>query len=520
MSADETPTVVDLAREARFTLGGLDVRPSTRELVADERREVLEPRIMQVLVALARRRGEVVSRGELVAACWGGRAVSEDAINRSISVIRRLADAHGGFRIETVARVGYRLGGVEAWTAAPTLPQTDSGPTAHWAAIENSLDASDYGDFLEVFPQAEQAFEARRHKRRLEVWGATDQSDPVAVTAFLESSSFAALQAVVQRTADKLAKARLLSIPQPARPGAARAAALAMRAVPARTFGIYLPREAAEAWKPPTMIAIPPGRFMMGSSSVDGRWTGYRGEEEPQHEVTIDYVFALGLSAVTVDAFAAFIAATRHDMRGRVAILSGGKYEIVEARSWRDPGFPQTGEHPVTCVNWHDAQAFLAWLNDQLELADRPDAYRLPSEAEWEYACRAGARTRFSFGAVFTDDKANICGKGTTPMGEFPANAFGLYDMHGNVWEWCADSWHPNYQGAPSDGSAWVDGPNRIFRGGSWDSVQPFSSATRLEANPSVRHCGCSFRLARTLLPPETWALLARPGKDSHPSPA
>ena len=162
MNSDEAPSPIDLAREPRFTLGGAEVLPATRELVAAGRREVLEPRIMQVLVALARRRGEVVSRGELVAACWGGRAVSEDAINRSISVIRRLADAHGGFRIETVARVGYRLGGVESWTAAPTPAQTDSGPTAHWAAIKNSLDAADYGDFLEVFPQAEQAFEARR----------------------------------------------------------------------------------------------------------------------------------------------------------------------------------------------------------------------------------------------------------------------------------------------------------------------------------------------------------------------
>ena len=125
MSADETPILIDLAREARFTLGSLHLCPSTRELVAGERREVLEPRIMQVLVALARRRGEVVSRGELVWACWGGRAVSEDAINRSISVIRRLADAHGGFQIETVARVGYRLGEVDAPSAAPASPSSE-----------------------------------------------------------------------------------------------------------------------------------------------------------------------------------------------------------------------------------------------------------------------------------------------------------------------------------------------------------------------------------------------------------
>jgi formylglycine-generating enzyme required for sulfatase activity/DNA-binding winged helix-turn-helix (wHTH) protein len=513
MSADQSQAPIDLAREPRFRIGAVEVSPSTRELVAAGRRETLQPRVMQVLVALARRWGEVVSRDELIAMCWGGRVVGEDAINRCIFSVRQVGNTYGAFSVETILRVGYRLGGVETLTAAPTFPQANSGPTAHWAAIKNSLDPADYGDFLEVFPQAEQAFEARRQKRRLEAWAATDQTDPVAVSAFLKANSFAALQTIVQTTGDNLAKARLLSIPQPSRPGAARRAALDAQSVPARRFGIYLRGEAAGAWRPPTMVAIPPGRFMMGSSAVEARWTGYHGEEEPKHEVAIDYVFALGQSAVTLDAFAAFIAATRHDMSGHVAILSGGKYAMVEDRSWRDPGFPQTGDHPVTCVNWHDAQAFLAWLNDHLKLAGRPDAYRLPSEAEWEYACRAGTQTRFNFGALFTIDQANICGRGTTPTGQFPANAFGLYDMHGNVWEWCDDNWHPNYQGAPTDGSAWADGRNRVFRGSSWDSVQPFSAATRLQADPSVRHCGCGFRLARTLLPTETWALLARTGK-------
>ena len=109
MSPDEAPISIDLAREPRFALGGADVRPATRELVAGERREVLEPRVMQVLVALARRRGEVVSRDELIASCWGGRVVGEDAIQRCIAAIRRLADACGGFSVETFARVGYRL---------------------------------------------------------------------------------------------------------------------------------------------------------------------------------------------------------------------------------------------------------------------------------------------------------------------------------------------------------------------------------------------------------------------------
>ena len=174
MKPDETAPVVDLSREPRFTLGCLRLCPPTRELVVGELRQVLEPRIMQVLVALARRRGEVVSRAELVSSCWGGRAVSEDAINRSISVIRRLSDAHGGFQIETVARVGYRLDEADASDRLEEGPARPAPPTsasaARWAAIESSLDPEDYADFLAVFAQAEEAFDARRQKRHLEAW--------------------------------------------------------------------------------------------------------------------------------------------------------------------------------------------------------------------------------------------------------------------------------------------------------------------------------------------------------------
>jgi DNA-binding winged helix-turn-helix (wHTH) protein len=109
MSADSAQTLIDLSREPGFALGGLEVRPSTRELVGGARPEILEPRVMQVLVALARRRGQVVSRDDLIGACWGGRVVGDDAINRCISAIRRLSEAHGGFTLTTVARVGYRL---------------------------------------------------------------------------------------------------------------------------------------------------------------------------------------------------------------------------------------------------------------------------------------------------------------------------------------------------------------------------------------------------------------------------
>ena len=122
MKSDEAPILIDLAREARFTLGGVEVRPASRELAADGRREVLQPRIMQVLVALARRRGEVVSRDDLIAACWGGLVVGEDSIHRCIAAIRRVAESWGGFSVETVARVGYRLDGPALPVGEPALP--------------------------------------------------------------------------------------------------------------------------------------------------------------------------------------------------------------------------------------------------------------------------------------------------------------------------------------------------------------------------------------------------------------
>ena len=153
---------------------------------------------------------------------------------------------------------------------------------------------------------------------------------------------------------------------------------------------------------------------------------------------------------------------------------------------------------PVINVSWNDAQAYCAWLTEQTGRA-----YRLPSEAQWEYACRAGTTTPFHFGARITTDQANFDGnytyngsaKGeyreqTVPVGSFPPNAFGLYDMHGNVWEWCQDAWHGNYKDAPTDGSAWeAKGDlSRVLRGGSWSyNPRDCRAAYRYDSAPDYR---------------------------------
>jgi formylglycine-generating enzyme required for sulfatase activity len=161
----------------------------------------------------------------------------------------------------------------------------------------------------------------------------------------------------------------------------------------------------------------------------------------------------------------------------------------------------------VEQVNWHEAVEFCARLSQKTGRE-----YRLPTEAEWEYACRAGTTTPFHFGPTLTTNLANYDGnyvygsgpKGvyreqTTDVGSFPPNAFGIYDMHGNVWEWCLDHWHDNYKGAPTDGSAWIEGGDsnrRLLRGGSWiDAPRNCRSAYRGGFGPVVRLITFGFRI-------------------------
>ena len=163
-------------------------------------------------------------------------------------------------------------------------------------------------------------------------------------------------------------------------------------------------------------------------------------------------------------------------------------------------------------VSWEDAQAYVRWLSERTGAA-----YRLPSESEWEYAARAGTTRPFHTGTTISTNQANyngnyVYGSGrrgrnrerTTPAGTFARNAFGLYDVHGNVWEWVEDCWHDNYRGAPSDGTAWMTGGNRnrgrVLRGGSWfGSPRYLRSAIRLRGTTGNRIHSAGFRVARTL---------------------
>jgi formylglycine-generating enzyme required for sulfatase activity len=221
----------------------------------------------------------------------------------------------------------------------------------------------------------------------------------------------------------------------------------------------------------PEMVVIPAGEFMMG--------------EGTQHKVTIARPFAVGKYPLTFDEWDA-------------CVKAGGCKHKPEDAGWG------RGNRPVINVTWEDAQAYVAWLSKK---TGKP--YRLLSEAEWEYAARAGTTTRYPWGDEPGTNRANFRGSGsqwsgkqTAPVGSFEPNAFGLYDMIGNVWEWLQDCWNDSYDGAPTDGSAWESGDcgRRVVRGGSW-GYGPESArvADRIRSNPTIRIIDQGFRLARTL---------------------
>ena len=241
------------------------------------------------------------------------------------------------------------------------------------------------------------------------------------------------------------------------------------------------------------MVAIPDGTFMMGTEDEEIErlvkkfdWEWYR-TEKPQHEVTVQ-PFYMGKYQIT-----------------QVQWKAVAKLPKVNRDLKLDPSYFKGDNLPVEQVSWYDAVEFCDRLSKYTG-----KQYRLPSEAEWEYACRAGTTTPFHFGETITGELANYCTSSTfadesegeyrektTTVGQFPPNAFGLYDMHGNVWEWCLDDWHANYENAPKDGSAWFDENNNLFqktgiavlRGGSWvNDPENCRSAYRNDDFGAVRY--------------------------------
>jgi formylglycine-generating enzyme required for sulfatase activity len=216
------------------------------------------------------------------------------------------------------------------------------------------------------------------------------------------------------------------------------------------------------------MIEIPGGSFLMGSEAGAP-------EEKPVHAVTVP-AFRLSAYDVTFEQYDAYAEETRRRLpddegRGR-------------------------GNRPVISVSWDDAQGFIIWLNQKTG-----KRFRLPSEAEWEYAARAATKTRYYWGEQYDVSRANNNHQWTTDVGSFPPNPWGLYDMSGNVWQWTQDCWHENYAEAPTDGSAWTAGDctRRVVRGGSWHDILPSMLRVSLHNwyNGNAANVIYGFRLAQ-----------------------
>jgi formylglycine-generating enzyme required for sulfatase activity len=246
----------------------------------------------------------------------------------------------------------------------------------------------------------------------------------------------------------------------------------------------------------PELVVIPAGEFMMGSTKGEGG-----AAERPRHRVTIASAFVVSIFPVTREEFAAFISATNHEMANGAHVCRGQGWEHDPSKSWSDPSFQQEDNHPVVCVNWHDCQAYVAWLREQ----SGGKAYRLLSEAEWEYCCRAGAASAYGICDTVTVEQANFGQNfnGTTAVTKFLPNSWMLRDMCGNVWEWCEDNWHKDYKGnPPSDGAPWRSEHTSfcVLRGGSWFvDAKCLRSAYRARNQPDYRATDVGFRVGRTL---------------------
>jgi formylglycine-generating enzyme required for sulfatase activity len=265
----------------------------------------------------------------------------------------------------------------------------------------------------------------------------------------------------------------------------------------------------------PFMTVLPSGRFQQGSASGSSGATSF---EYPQHGVDIGYPLAMSTNDVTVGEFREFVTATGRDMQG--CDTYDGEWRHRPNASWTDPGFTQGTTHPVTCVSWNDAVAYAQWLS-----AKSGHRYRLPSASEWEYASRAGgeevrpwntsaagacadanvadqsAARRYPGWTVFPCDDGYV---NTAPVGSFKANAFGLNDMLGNVFQWTQDCWRDDYSGAPTDGSPRSDGDctEHEMRGGSWFSSPSYVRASyRNHFAAGYRTSSVGFRLVREINP-------------------
>ena len=334
---------------------------------------------------------------------------------------------------------------------------------AFWGSVKDSNHVSDYEAYLKAYPKGR--FVALAQARVARLRAATEKATPVASAAPAPPPAKPARAPA--KVATRARKTAVKAAPDPED-----------EAAPATSATVAAGPEIKDCPACPKLISLSRGAFTMGSDSIDP-------SEKPAHLVTLDVPFAIGKYEVTVQEWNACVEAG--------ACQRVGQYASPNPKA------------PIRDVSWDDAQQYVKWLSTT---SGKP--YRLPNEAEWEYAARGGTTTRYWWGDQMATGKANCrdCGQpwqidGPADAGSFEPNPYGLYDMNGSVWEWVQDCWHNTFREAPADAVAWDDQPGcsvRVIRGGSWREASPYMlSSTRFWHDAAVRNSQNGFRVARDI---------------------
>jgi sulfatase modifying factor 1 len=436
----------------------------------------LRPKTFEVLCYLAENAGRLVLKQELYEAVWPNVTVCDDSLVQCIRELRQKLGDNDRRLIKTMSRRGYLL---DATVSAQT-PQSRSE-----TAVQ--------------LPEGPQKFAPEPNRRQRVLW-------TIAAQRLRLSGAAAAILVFVALIFLLGRLTALVANPGATKPAESASAALQLGS----TF-----KDCADC---PEMVALPAGEFMMGSPKDE---RGRQASEGLPRRVVIPRRIAIGRFEVTVDQFSTFAGETGMTAGNAcqmIVRLDGGHahWGPPEA-SFREPGFEVGGSQPVVCISWHEAQAYVAWLSRRTG-----KRYRLPTEAEWEYAARAGTSTMYSFGddetalcayARFADLSSSFEWRGTCrsdtvahsplPVGSLKPNQWGIFDMHGNAWEWVEDCWTPNPSDMPTDGSAFSRPGNcevGVMRGGSW--AAPYTklrSATRWPTRATSHYYHLGFRVALSL---------------------
>jgi formylglycine-generating enzyme required for sulfatase activity len=434
----------------------------------------LRPKTFAVLCYLADNAGRLVTKQELHDAVWADVAVSDDSLVQCIRELRVKLGDDDHRLIKTVSRRGYLL--EAAVSEAPAQGLANGSPTLAPGEVRREV------------PRASQPMR-RTPRVALRAWLA------VAAALFVAGVWLAAYQ--------------------PSWPiSAAISKHLSENTVASPPRGVAF-KDCVEC---PEMVALAAGEFMMGSPASE---SGHEDVEGPPRRVRITNRFAVGKFEVTVDQFSSFVTETGMAVselcRELVGVDHSNPTWDLEEASFRHPGFTIVGSQPAVCVSWLEAQGYATWLQRR---TGRP--YRLATEAEWEYAARAGTQTSYSFGddetmlcayAKFADlgsryawrdaCRSDMVAYGPAPVGSLKPNPWGLFDMHGNAWEWVQDCWTPNASETPTDGSAFTR-PNGceegVIRGGSFASgSRRVRSAMRAPSPVAAHNYNTGFRVALSL---------------------